>query len=486
MWRGQPSMPAAAGIWQPPPTKDLLARRIRKGHPIPLIKHVKSHVIGVLAGSQIKPEHHLNERADEVAKAAAAQLEPNPMHELAGLPRFYLTGVHTGAPLNHHARHVITKRSQEGIISQWARDNRAHGQLLRGNTDAELIKAAAKYMGNTPALRKTGKLRILALTQQLPTPKIIVRRGGGELHGHTERTMTCDHHKCLEAAPQLDAVHLITGRCHERMWADARRLILEQIEKVRRDEATHKALVEGGAVDRSTGQPAKHPKGGHLPPDFPERGPRGRELNWLNPRWPPNRDEEMCATRTTGRRTSGEPWIRPRELPCPPDPSLTSGEHLTPQQAHEALNMTNPARTILGAPPTQLRSLFRVLQAKSERATRLWAQTICPALLGTLPQALTYDRKRAQPKTCPFQMRCETCQSAQSDLSDQAGAGPEHGGPSQDGERQPTLTDPSSEVATRANTTRRHRHDKRKRPAAPGGRPPRGRCKIKSHKTLPK
>lgn len=242
---------------------------------MPIVKHVKSHMIGIIDGILVKPEHHLNERADDVAKAAAAELAQNPSHALTGLPRFCLTDMITGSPVNHHARHEMTKRSQEGTLDDWAQSNRTHGQLLRWNKDRELIKAAAKHTGNTPNMRKPDKLRMLALTHQIPVPKIKVRRGDPDYHGYIESTITCNHRDCAADRPQLDPVHLVMGKCHERMWRTARHVILQQTERTRADENTHKDRVAEGEIDTNTGQPAKEPKDGYLPMEIPWARPAG-------------------------------------------------------------------------------------------------------------------------------------------------------------------------------------------------------------------
>lgn len=473
--------------------ESLLARRIRKGYPIPIITHVKSHVIGTVPGNQVRLEHHLNERADDIAKAAAETLEPHPAHRLIGLPRFFLTDLNTGHPINHHARHVITKRTQDGILEYWAQENRTHGQLLRGNVDKELVKAAAKYLGNTPAFRKQDKMHILAVTQQIPVPKIIARRGEPEAHAYVERIVTCTHPACQHTNPPLDAAHLITGRCHESLWAAVRSEILLQIQKVRQDESVHKYWVDEGTLDPSTGQPAAPPKDGYLPDEFPEKGVTGRELNWLNPRWPPQRDEATYAARTTGRKPTDQPGIHPRDLPCPPDPLSEPGVHLTPHQAHEELNRTNPLRTILGAPPTQLRSLFRALNANPDRATRLWARTIAPILLDALSFALTEDRRLFQSNGCPFAHRCVTCRKGQEgeemgggeeQQSDETGRGSEGGSAREERARR---DDPGAKPKTTTRKRRRktpNQYRIRKRQHANAGAEHNGRAEAHQRSRL--
>ena len=84
---------------------------------------------------------------------------------------------------------------------------------------------------------------------------------------------------------------------------------------------------------------------------------------------------------------------------------------MTSYEAHENLNQTNPLRTILGAPPTQLRSLFNALGANPARAGRLHAETIAPILLNAVSQTLDYDWHRLRQEGCPHKGYCITCES---------------------------------------------------------------------------
>lgn len=226
--------------------------------------------------------------------------------------------------------------------------------------------------------------------------------------------------RCSQCGLPLDAHHLIVGPCHAEFWSTVRREVIDQIETTRAKEIEHKTKVEeaeagvGGERDAPT-----HPEDGYPPDAFPEKahgGHQGRALHWLDPRWPPGRPEQWHRDkRLIGTRPT-IPNLEPRDLPCPPGPARNEGgsREIPEYEAHENLNQTNPLRTILGAPPTQLRSLFNALGANPARAGRLYAETIAPILLNAVSQTLGCDWSRARQEGCPHKGYCVTCESQES------------------------------------------------------------------------
>lgn len=371
-----------------------IRRRIKHGHPIPVVTWIKGHAIDDpdnQVSSDKLPDHMVNTRADALCEHARGKTVPEAYY-LLGQPRHYLYSTVDGKPIMHGPRHIIKAAQPQEILTNLKR-HRRQGQLLRGNTSVPMVSAAAKFLGRAKEYREQDNMHTRSLTQQLPTVHEMARRGDYSAHWMTENEAKCT---VCEPPHLLNAPSLVTCEGCVRVWEEARNKINNSIERER--EKHKKKSAEGGESGDTIA----------IPDRFPELKKGKSVLTFLDPSHPRPYDLH-------GVHPPGEPVMQPRELPCPEiehngaakrgeEPSESDIEH-----AYEQLNLTNPIRTCLGAPPKQLPSLLNTLNTSPKATHAIWARLIAPHLMTAVSECLTIQAKACSPTECTIGgcARCE-------------------------------------------------------------------------------